>query len=96
MSYADVPARLLKGVARHRVPLMLLARLAVDTKWHGQGIGVGLLKDAMRRTLHAADIAGIRAIAAHAKDEEAKAFYQRLALLNPQPMRCTFFCGSKS
>jgi hypothetical protein len=37
----------------------------------------GLLKDAMLRTLQAADIAGIRAFAVHAKDDEAKAFYER-------------------
>ncbi len=47
---------------------MLLARLAVSSGSQGQGIGAGLLKDAMLRTLQAADIAGIRALAVHAKD----------------------------
>jgi len=37
---------------------MLLARLAIATSWQGRGLGSGLLKDAMLRTLHAADIAG--------------------------------------
>ena len=55
---------------------MLLARLAVATAWQGKGIGGGLLKDAMLRTLQAAEIAGIRAFAVHAKDEQAKAFYE--------------------
>lgn len=56
---------------------MLLARLAVAAAWHGKGLGSGLLKDSMVRTLQAADIAGIRAFAVHAKDDEAKAFYER-------------------
>ena len=55
---------------------MLLARLAVDHRWQGQGIGKALLRDAMQRTLQAAEIAGIRALAVHAKDEAARAFYE--------------------
>jgi len=54
---------------------MLLARLAVSRDRQGQGIGQALLKDALLRTLQAADIAGIRAFAVHAKDDEARAFY---------------------
>ncbi len=75
--FEDAPARLTKGLARHPVPIMLLARLAVDHRWQGQGVGKALLKDAMQRTLQAADVAGIRAFAVHAKDEEAKRFYER-------------------
>lgn len=77
VEYDDAPQRLGKGFARHPIPLMLLARLAVATKWQGQGLGAGLLKDAMLRTLQAADIAGIRALAVHAKDDDARAFYER-------------------
>ena len=77
VSCEDAPERLTKGIARHPVPLMLLARLAVHRDWQGRGLGPGLLKDAMRRTVQAADIAGIRALAVHAKDEQARAFYRR-------------------
>ena len=77
VSREEAPERLTKGLARHPIPIMLLARLAVDRRWHGQGVGKGFLKDAMQRTLHAADIAGIRAFAVHAKDEEARSFYQK-------------------
>ena len=76
-AYADAPERLRKGVAAHPVPLMVLARLAVAARWTGQGIGSGLLKDAMLRTLQAADIAGLRALVVHAKDEDARRFYER-------------------
>ena len=77
VEYSDAPERLTKGLARYPVPIMLLARLAVATSWQGKGLGSGLLKDAMLRTLQAADIAGIRAFAVHAKDDEAKSFYER-------------------
>ena len=76
VDYDDAPERLTKGLARHPVPIMLLARLAIANSWQGKGLGAGLLKDAMLRTLQAADIAGIRAFAVHAKDDEARAFYE--------------------
>ena len=71
------PERVRKGLARHPVPLMLLARMGVATRFQGQGVAKGMLKDAMLRTLAAADIAGIRAFAVHAKDDKARAFYER-------------------
>jgi GNAT superfamily N-acetyltransferase len=77
VSYADAPERLKKGASQHPVPLMVLARLAVSTRAMGQGLGSGLLKDAMLRTLQASEIAGLRAMAVHAKDDEAKGFYER-------------------
>ena len=77
VEYADAPERLSKGLARHPVPIMLLARLAIASAWQGKRFGAGLLRDAMLRTLQAADIAGLRALAVHAKDETARAFYQR-------------------
>jgi GNAT superfamily N-acetyltransferase len=84
IAYDDGPERLGKGLARHPIPVMLLARLAVSRDWQGCGLGAGLLKDAMRRTMQAADIAGIRALAVHAKDDKAVAFYQRFDFL-PSP-----------
>ena len=77
VEYAEAPERLTKGLARHPVPVMLLARLAVSSSHHGKRIGAGLLKDAMLRTLQAADIAGLRGILVHAKDDEARGFYER-------------------
>ena len=84
VSREEAPERLTKGLARHPVPIMLLARLAVDVRWHGQGVGKALLRDAMQRTLQAAEIAGIRAFAVHAKDEEARRFYERFDFI-PSP-----------
>ncbi|MDP1581220.1 MAG: GNAT family N-acetyltransferase [Candidatus Didemnitutus sp.] len=73
--YADAPTRLQKGVARHPIPVVLLARLAVDLTWQGKGLGPGLLKDAILRVLSAAEGIGVRALLVHAKDDRAKAFY---------------------
>ena len=80
----NAPERLTKGLARHPVPIMLLARLATDRRWQGKGIGKALLRDAMLRTLQAAEIAGIRALAVHAKDEEARRFYEHFDFI-PSP-----------
>ena len=77
IEYADAPERLKKGLAKHPVPIMLLARLAVASHWQRLGVGKGLLKDAIGRTLQAADIVGIRGIAVHAKDEEARTYYEK-------------------
>ena len=73
----DAPPRISKGLARHPIPVMLLARLAIDRTEQGRGLGRALLKDALLRTAQAADIAGIRALLVHAKDDEARAWYER-------------------
>jgi GNAT superfamily N-acetyltransferase len=74
--YDDAPKRLTKGLPRHPVPVILLARLAIHKDWQRQRLGQGLLLDALRRTLQAADIAGVRALLVRAKDDTAKAFYE--------------------
>ena len=84
VTHDSAPERLTRGLARHPVPIMLLARLAVDRGWRGRGVGAGLLKDAMLRTIQAADIAGIRAFAVHAKDEAARHFYAHFGF-TPSP-----------
>ena len=76
VEWDDVPLRVAHGLARHSVPVMLLARLAVDRTEQGKGLGQALLKDALLRTAQAADIAGIRALLVHAKDENARQWYE--------------------
>lgn len=79
--HADAPERVTKGMPRHPIPLLLLARLAVHSQWQGQRIGAGLLRDALGRTLQVADIAGVRALAVHAKDGAAAAIYRHFGFL---------------
>jgi Acetyltransferase (GNAT) family. len=58
------------------IPVMILGRLAVDRRYAGQNVGTGMLRDALLRTLQAADIAGIRAMLVHALHEKAATFYR--------------------
>lgn len=76
IDHATSAPRLKHGLARHPIPVMILARLAVSLTHRGKGLGRALLRDAVLRTLQAADIAGIRAILVHAKDDHAKRFYE--------------------
>lgn len=78
VEHDDAPERLAKGVPRHPIPVIILARLAVDLNHQCKGLGAALVLDAMRRVLQAADIAGIRAMVVHAKDEQAQRFYMHL------------------
>lgn len=75
--FTDAPARLQKGAPRHPIPVVLLARLAVARNEQGRGLGSALLKDAIGRTLAAAEGIGVRALLVHAKDAAAKAFYEQ-------------------
>jgi GNAT superfamily N-acetyltransferase len=59
------------------LPVMIVGRLAVQRGWQGRTIGRSLLRDAILRTLQAAEIGGIRAILVHAISEDAKRFYER-------------------
>ena len=70
------PSRVMKGLARHPVPVMILARLAVDKEHQRKRLGQALLKDALLRTAQAADIAGIRCLLSHAKDDAARQWYE--------------------
>ena len=78
------PERISKGLANHPIPVMVLARLAVARGNQGKGLGAGLLKDAMGRTLAAAEIAGIRALMVHAKDAQAQGLYAHFGF-RPSP-----------
>jgi GNAT superfamily N-acetyltransferase len=80
----EAPARAAKGLARHPIPVMILARLAVDQAEQGAGLDRALLKDALRRTCQAADIAGIRALVVHAKNEPARRWFEQFDF-DPSP-----------
>ena len=67
------------------IPVAILARLAVDLEWHGQGIGRALFRDAASRVAQAADCIGIRGIVVHAISEQAKSFYLALGF-DPSPI----------
>ncbi len=85
VSPENAPARIAKGLARHPIPVILLARLAVDKGEQGTGLGKALLKDALGRIAQAADIVGARAVLVHAIDGPAKKFYQHFDF-EPSPV----------
>jgi GNAT superfamily N-acetyltransferase len=76
ISAEEAPARISKGLARHPIPVIVLARLAVDKNEKGAGLGKALLKDALARIAQAADIVGARAVLVHAIDQQARKFYE--------------------
>lgn len=70
------------------IPVVILARLAIDSSYQGRGLGRALFRDAALRVVQAADTIGIRGIIVHAISEEAKDFYLALGFnLSPlEPM----------
>jgi GNAT superfamily N-acetyltransferase len=85
VEHSDAPARVVKGIPRHPVPVILLTRLAVDTSMQGRGLGAALLRDALIRVSAAADEIGVRALLIHAKDDGARSFYMSQAEFEPSP-----------
>ncbi len=95
ISHAEAASKIKEELPLHPIPIILLARLAVDQKEKGKGLGKGLLRDAMIRTIAAADIGGLRAMLTHAKDEDAKAFYQQFGFEESPIDRLTLMLGIK-
>jgi len=73
----DAPERIRRGMGQYPIPLVILARLAVDLDDQGRGLGFSLLQDAIFRTASIAEQAGIRALLTHPIDADAEAFYRR-------------------
>lgn len=73
----EAPERVRRGMGQYPIPVVILARLAVDTTYQGRGLGWGMLQDAIHRTITIAEQAGIRALLTHPIDAEAEAFYRR-------------------
>ena len=69
--------RVKKGMGKYPIPVVILARLAVHHLYQGMGLGKGMLKDAILKTLQIAEHSGVRALLVHAIDEKAAAFYRR-------------------
>jgi len=73
------------------MPVVIIGRLAVDVAWRGRGLGSALLRDALSRTVRAADTIGVRAILVHAIDEAATEFYRRYGFVAFPPSSRTLF-----
>ena len=75
--FEEATAEISAGLGKYPIPVILLARLAIDADEKGKGLGKALLRDALLRAVRASEIAGLRAVLVHAKDESAKAFYEK-------------------
>jgi GNAT superfamily N-acetyltransferase len=80
-AHAGSPGRIKRNMP-DPIPVMVLGRLAVDKSFQGQGVGAGLLRDAVLRTVQASEIAGIRALLVHAISERAKRFYEAYGFIS--------------
>ncbi|MGB7962629.1 MAG: GNAT family N-acetyltransferase [Propionicimonas sp.] len=86
IDHQDAPARVTRGVPKHPIPVIVLARLAVHEDHQSQKLGRGLLRDALVRVSNAAEEIGVRALLIHAKDDEARGFYLAHAEFEPSPV----------
>jgi GNAT superfamily N-acetyltransferase len=84
LAYADTPETVRRGLARHDVPGFRLARIAIDLRWQGQGVGGQLLAAAARRCLRAATEVGGIVLIIDAKNDRAARWYARYGAV---PMR---------
>jgi len=80
----EAPERVRRGMGQYPIPLVILARLAVDLDYQGRGLGFSFLQDATHRAIAVAEHAGIRAMLTHPLDAEAEAFYRRFGF-EPTP-----------
>lgn len=81
VTVGETPEEISAGLGKFPVPIILIARLAVSIDAHGKGLGRSLIRDALIRSVSAADIAGLTAVVVDAKDSGAKAFYQKLGFI---------------
>jgi GNAT superfamily N-acetyltransferase len=77
----EAPERVSKRQPNYPIPVILMARFAVDKAYQGKGLGRSLFLDVLRRALNASDSIGGRAFLVHTKDEEAKAFYTKFGMM---------------
>lgn len=82
------PRRYARGVPRHPIPTILIARLAIDQRHQGRRFGSRLLAEALRLAVVASDAAAARLIVVDAFDDRAAAFYRHWGFIdvpeNPQ------------
>lgn len=75
---AQMPIDLATSLPHHPIPILLLARLAIDKEFQGTGLGGALVKDAVLRAKFVSEHSGLVALVAHAKTEKAAGFYSHL------------------
>jgi predicted N-acetyltransferase YhbS len=82
VSHEEATAEVSAGLGKYPIPVILLARLAIDIGEKGKGLGKALVRDALLRSMRASEIAGLRAVLVHAKDKPARNFYRKLGFVS--------------
>lgn len=77
VEHGATPPRVSRGLGRYPVPILVITRLGVDKACQQKELGRSLVKHALLKALNAAEIGGLRAVVVHAKDENAKRFYEQ-------------------
>lgn len=85
VEHSSTPPRVSQGLGKYPVPVLVITRLAVDKPYQGSGLGKALLKHALLKALNASEIAGLRAVVVHAKDESIRSFYEQWGF-SPSPL----------
>ena len=81
VAVGETPEEISSGLGKYPVPIILIARLAVSIEEHGKCLGRSLIRDALIRSVSAAEIAGLRAVVVDAKDADAKTFYEKMGFI---------------
>jgi GNAT superfamily N-acetyltransferase len=81
IEHSNAPAAVKKGLGQYPIPVIILARLAIDKSVQSQGLGSALLKDALKRALNVSREAGVRAVLVHAKDPEVRDWYKKFGFI---------------
>jgi hypothetical protein len=76
VTHAAAPQRMLKGLGRHPVPVVILTRLGIDRGSQGRGLGTALVQDAFMQTAATAERVGVRALLIHCETPAARDFYR--------------------
>lgn len=76
--YDEAPPRVVKGIGRYPVPVVILTRLGVHVDEQGRGLGSALVRDALFQIASIAERVGVRALLIHAETPEAAGFYRRI------------------
>ncbi|MEQ1696657.1 MAG: GNAT family N-acetyltransferase [Hyphomicrobiaceae bacterium] len=93
--HADAPGSLRRN-APNPIPALILARLAVDRSETGNGIGPGMLRDAMKRAVLVADISGMKTLLVHALDEKRAEYYEKYGFKRLSAGSLTLFMATRT
>jgi GNAT superfamily N-acetyltransferase len=85
LSHESASDRVKKGIPRHEIPVIILARMAVCVSEQGKGLGQAMVRDALIRVDRVTETVGVRCLLIHVKDEAASQFYLRCAEFEQSP-----------